>query len=104
MLNVETYKKKLLTRQAELNERLSDIEHDLDAPANPDVEERATEREGDEVLESLGNQGLVELKRIDAALGRVEAGTYGVCVKCGEDISTERLDLLPATPFCRNCA
>ena len=104
MLNVETYKKKLLTRQAELNERLSDIEHDLDAPANPDVEERATEREGDEVLESLGNQGLVELKRIDAALGRVESGTYGVCVKCGEDISTERLDLLPATPFCRNCA
>ncbi len=104
MLNVEIYKKKLLKRQAELNERLSDIEHDLDAPANPDVEERATEREGDEVLESLGNQGLLELKRIDAALDRVVAGTYGVCVKCGEDISPERLDLLPDTPFCRNCA
>lgn len=104
MLNVDIYKKKLLKRQAELNERLSDIEHDLDAPANPDVEERATEREGDEVLESLGNQGLMELKRIDAALDRVAAGTYGVCVKCGEDISPERLDLLPDTPFCRNCA
>ncbi|MCB1419359.1 MAG: TraR/DksA C4-type zinc finger protein, partial [Notoacmeibacter sp.] len=44
------------------------------------------------------------LKRIDAALDRIEAGTYGVCAKCGEDITEERLDLLPATPFCRNCA
>ncbi|MCB1383087.1 MAG: TraR/DksA family transcriptional regulator [Notoacmeibacter sp.] len=104
MLNVNHYKSKLLKRQAELNERLEEIEHDLDAPANPDIEERATEREGDEVLESLGNQGLLELKRIDAALDRIEAGTYGTCVKCGEEISEERLELLPATPFCRNCA
>ncbi|MHA1127489.1 MAG: TraR/DksA C4-type zinc finger protein, partial [Alphaproteobacteria bacterium] len=29
---------------------------------------------------------------------------YGVCVACGEDISEERLDVLPDTPKCRKCA
>ncbi len=104
MVDVAHFKKKLLKRKGELSERLSGIESDLDTTPNPDVEERATEREGDEVLESLGNAGLAELKSIEAALARVEAGTYGECVKCGEEISTERLEALPATPFCRNCA
>ncbi len=104
MVDVAHFRKKLLKRKEELSDRLEEIEHDLDATPNPDVEERATEREGDEVLESLGNAGLAELKSIDAALARIEAGTYGECVKCGEDISTERLEALPATPFCRNCA
>lgn len=104
MVDVEYFKAKLLKRQAELQDRLEEIEHDLDEPVSPDVEERATEREGDEVLESLGNAGLVELKRIAAALGRIEAGSYGDCVKCGEEISEQRLETLPATPFCRNCA
>jgi len=31
-------------------------------------------------------------------------GEYGYCTVCGEKISEERLDLLPATPFCRNHA
>ncbi|MFP1630111.1 TraR/DksA family transcriptional regulator [Zhengella sp. ZM62] len=104
MVDVAYFKNKLLARQAELRERLAEIEHDLDEPASADTEERATEREGDEVLESLGNQGMEELRRIDAALKRVEDGSYGDCVKCGEEISVDRLELLPATPFCRNCA
>ena len=104
MVDVAHFKDKLLARQAELRARLEEIEHDLDSLASADTEERATEREGDEVLESLGNQGADELKRIEAALKRVADGTYGDCVKCGEEISTDRLELLPATPFCRNCA
>mgnify|MGYP001088980676 CR=1 FL=1 len=43
----------------------------------------------------------VELR---AALARIEDGTYGTCVRCGAVISAERLDVLPATPFCRHCA
>jgi len=104
MADVAYYREKLVNRQKELTERLEEIEHDLDEPADPDVEERATEREGDEVMESLGNAGLLEIKQIEAALTRVDDGSYGECVKCGEDISDERLELLPATPYCRNCA
>lgn len=40
------------------------------------------------------------LKRIDAALERIRAGTYGRCVVCGEQIAPERLEVLPETPYC----
>ncbi len=76
----------------------------LEETPDPDVEERATEREDDEVLESLGQAEQLELRQIAAALGRIDEGSYGVCVRCGATIAEERLDLLPATPFCRNCA
>ena len=39
-----------------------------------------------------------------AALGRIESGDYGFCAKCGGEIGEDRLDVVPFTPFCRNCA
>jgi RNA polymerase-binding transcription factor DksA len=94
----------LRTRLGELERRLHGIEAELDSHASPDWEELATEREEDEVLEGMGQSGLRENETIRAALARIEDGSYGTCVRCGADISAERLDILPATPFCRSCA
>lgn len=94
----------LKKRLAELDDRLHRIEDHLEETPNPDWEENAQESENNEVLEELGHVGADEVKRIKAALERIEAGTYGDCVKCGNEISQERLDLLPATPFCKDCA
>ena len=94
----------LRSRKAWLERSLDEIEETLDTPPSKDFEDRATEREGDEVLESLGVAELAELRQINAALTRVEAGTYGVCVQCGEDIAKERLNVLPHAPLCQNCA
>ena len=88
---------RLLARRNELTRRLGKIETDLDTTPNPDSEERATERENDEVLEGLGLQGQMELKAIDAALKRVADGTYGTCVRCGTPISAERLEAVPVS-------
>jgi len=104
MTSVETRKTQLEARLAELNSSLLEIEDTLDEEPNPDVEDRASEREGDEVLEGLGNLGKREIQMITAALARISDGSYGECAKCGDDISMERLDLLPHTPLCRNCA
>lgn len=103
-LDTEVYRKKLEQRLAYLENRLENIEDQLDDPRSADWEENATESEGDEVMEELGLSGLTEIKAIKAALKRLDAGTFGECVKCGEQISVERLDTLPHTPFCRNCA
>ncbi|MEP2715172.1 TraR/DksA family transcriptional regulator, partial [Pseudophaeobacter sp.] len=65
---------------------------------------RSSERQGDEVLETLGLHELEELRQIDAALARLAEGSYGYCQICGEGIAAKRLDLLPATPFCSGCA
>lgn len=44
------------------------------------------------------------LKDIDAALERLSANRYGICTRCGNPISAERLAALPATQFCVTCA
>jgi RNA polymerase-binding transcription factor DksA len=95
---------RLKARRAELTMDLSKIEDALDDPAPKDWEDRAAERQGDEVLEALGAHDADELRRIDAALARAEAGDYGNCTKCGDAISVNRLESLPETPFCASCA
>ncbi len=104
MTPIATRKAQLLTRLGDLNGRLARIEAELDAPQTADWEDRAAEREGDEVLEGVGLTGQQEIRMIEAALDRIAAGTYGTCVTCGAEIGDARLDLLPFTPFCRDCA
>ncbi len=103
-MNQQTIFEDLLNaRKRELTQRLTKIEMDLDQPGNPDSQERASEREGDEVLESLGQAGLAELRAIDAALKRMAAGSYGICVRCGGPISPERLKIVPHAALCQEC-
>jgi RNA polymerase-binding transcription factor DksA len=104
MTTVAEREKILRARLGELERRLQGIEAELDSHVSPDWEELATEREEDEVLEGMGQSGLREIEKIRAALARIADGSYGACVRCGSDIAEERLDILPATPFCRNCA
>lgn len=101
---LETRKAMLEGRLIELGQRLEAIEEELDSHHNPDWDDLAIEREGDEVLEATGNAGLVEIGQIRAALRRIADGSYGICVRCGEEIAEARLDAIPWTPLCRKCA
>ncbi|HBF31140.1 TraR/DksA family transcriptional regulator [Rhizobium sp.] len=103
-MDTSGYYHTLLERQQELTRRLGKIDKDLNSLRSPDSEEQAVEAENDEVLEGLGHAGEDELRAIDAALIRIDKGTYGKCVSCGQPIAPERLALLPATPFCQDCA
>lgn len=101
---VQERHRELVKRRDYLVARLERIEDHLEDAPNPDWEEAAQEAENDEVMEDLGLAGQEEIRAIDAALVRIDAGTYGDCVTCGEEISEERLDILPYTPFCKNHA
>lgn len=103
-LALDDFRERLTSRKRELYGRLVKIEHDLDEPMNADVPDRVTERENDEVLEGLGLAGQEEIRGIDAALDRIASGTFGTCVRCGLPISPERLDAVPHTPLCQECA
>ena len=94
----------LEARQAELQGRIGQIKAELDSHQERDWEELATQREGDEVLEGMGLDAQAELRAIAAALKRIEAGDYGRCQRCGNDIGEARLDVLAYTPFCKECA
>ncbi len=103
MTDVAHYKDILLARKQELNKRLGRIEQDLDTLKSNGSNDRAIERENDEVLEEFGTKGLKELGAIDAALDRVAAGTFGICAKCGNPISSARLAAVPHAALCEEC-
>jgi DnaK suppressor protein len=46
----------------------------------------------------------LELRKIEAALLRIQDGDYGYCLSCGESIGHKRLEFDPATPLCVDCA
>ncbi len=100
----EQARQTLLDRRAELARRMADIEDQLDDPAPKDWDDAATEAEDDQMLQSLGQREQAEVARIDAALARIDDGSWGTCVKCGEPIADKRLELLPETPHCASCA
>jgi RNA polymerase-binding transcription factor DksA len=100
----QDHKAALESRLVELGARLEAIDDELLSHHDPDWEELAVEREGDEVLEATGNAGLTEIAMIRSALARIADGSYGTCSRCGEAISEARLDAIPWTPFCRSCA
>lgn len=104
MTDTAKYRAILEARLAELDERLHEIDETLDSHQSKDWEELATEREGDEVLERMGTSGKAEIAKIKAALVRMDEDEFGYCVSCGDEISGERLDVVPHTPFCRKCA
>ncbi len=54
-------------------------------------------------LESRRRQQL-KLQQIKAALQRIEAGDFGICSRCAEDIDSRRLDFDPTAPLCITCA
>lgn len=101
---LELRRQSLMQRRDELDVRLHKIEADLDVEHSKDSQEFAHEIEDDDVLQGMGQAGALEIIKIDAALARIAQGDYGVCVACGADISTKRLDVLPYTPVCKTCA
>jgi DnaK suppressor protein len=58
------------------------------------------DRELDYTLEENSEHVLAE---IDAALTRIEEGTYGICTNCGKPIPVERLEALPWATLCIDC-
>lgn len=43
------------------------------------------------------------IDQINAALERLDAGTYGICARCGQPINPERLEVKPSATLCVNC-
>lgn len=101
---IEKYKEELLVKQRELLEEAKRLEQVTDFGDDVD----SLEEESDED-EEYGNQlsvaGAVKnrLADIEMALERIRDGKYGVCAKCGREISEEVLDAAPESNLCKDC-
>jgi RNA polymerase-binding protein DksA len=95
---------KLEAKKQELEARLERITANLRRGYDADSKERAKELEDSEVVDALGNEARSEVAKISAALRRMDAGEFGFCAQCGEEISPQRLDVYPYADECIDCA
>ena len=104
-MDTKHYRQILLDLKREVSDRIRSIDRDIRHEGmSADWSEQAIERENDEVLESLGNSSEEELSKIKSALLRIDEGSYFHCSQCSEMIPQARLDLLPFTAYCVDCA
>ena len=88
----------------DLQSRLSSLKKDVTQSHSGDSAEQAQERENDEVVDAIGNETILSIRIIMAALERVQNGTYGACDSCGEPIGEARLNATPEATHCLGCA
>jgi DnaK suppressor protein len=69
----------------------------------PDPNDRATLETDRSHLLRLRDRDRKLVGKIEDALRRIEAGTFGVCESCGSDISAARLKARPMTTLCIDC-
>ena len=71
--------------------------------ADQHLADTATETLEREMANTLEEHDERLLVAVDAALGRIAAGTYGKCVNCGAHIPEERLEAMPWATLCIDC-
>ncbi len=100
----ETAFQQLTELESELTVRLHNLSADRSKSHSIDSSEQAVERENDEVIDQLENDTREELMQVQHAIKRIESGNYGICAKCGGEISAARLRAIPYSTLCINCA
>lgn len=97
----------------EAERRLTDLRRDFAGVVAASVDDNADDEhdpEGTTIafersqLGALITQARQQLEEIEAALQRLDAGTYGVCTGCGGAIASGRLEARPAARHCIACA
>ncbi len=103
-MSYEALKAELEQKLAELQSRLASIKKDVTQSHSGDSAEQAQERENDEVVDAIGNETAQSIRVIQAALSRIDDGSYGFCDTCGKDIGEARLAAVPEATRCVDCA
>lgn len=101
-LDLEAMRQSLESERARLCQRLDD-ESGRTQSGNPDrtyLAQSYASRERDTALLAMERE---QLAQIEQALARLDAGTYGLCIGCGEAIAPGRLEILPYAAYCIDC-
>jgi len=105
-IKLRRYQEKLERRKQQI---LTTVEHmgkeceEIVGRRHRDWIDQAWDENEIRLLDRLSDTYLRETERIAMALGRIVAGTYGLCRACHQPIEKARLDAFPATEFCIGC-
>lgn len=105
-IDTPRFRAALLEERVRIEKALESLRDDeVEEPAASDnhLAETATATLDREIDDTLEENSARMLAAIDAALGRIDAGTYGTCESCGREISLERLEAYPWASLCIDC-
>lgn len=103
---LESFKERLLARKKELRDAMARVEQDGRSAQEGEVQDfgdRATMTYAKETLFQQDTQEHLLLTEVEEALRRVDEGSYGNCLECGDPIEEKRLDAVPWANFCMRC-
>jgi DnaK suppressor protein len=103
--DIEYFRELLPERLEELLEHANDTVSGMIAPKDnmPDPTDRASLEADRNFMLRIRDRENKLIKKIRKAMDRIENNTFGVCEKCGEDISLARLKARPVTTQCIGC-
>ncbi len=103
--DVDYFKEFLKDRLEELLSHADNTVSGMTAPKEnfPDPTDRASLEADRNFMLRIRDRENKLIKKIKKALDRIENGTFGICEKCGEDISVKRLKARPVTTHCIDC-
>jgi RNA polymerase-binding transcription factor len=93
----------LATLRDEHHGSLDDEVEEVATTNDSHLAETATATLGREIDYTLGDNAEQVLSEIDAALKRIDDGTYGICTNCGQEIPLARLEANPWASLCIDC-
>lgn len=110
-IDQEHFKGQLLQERERVQSAIAHLRADHPGSLDDEVEETAASSDSHlgeaasatlnrEIDYTLGENSGQILGEIDAALKRIEAGTYGTCTACGKEIGRERLEAYPWASLC----
>ena len=103
---LEKYRKLLQEKKAVLSAEIAktrSAEEETTEESTQDIADKAVSSYTREFLYSLTDGERHTLLRIDDALLRIDAGTYGFCVNCNTAMTEKRLNAVPWAPYCLDC-
>lgn len=101
--DLEAFRAQLMTERARLREEIGEA---IEAPDQMTYGSQAAA--ASQVFEqqrdlALRGRAIQHLAQVDAALARLDNGTFGRCARCGRDIAAARLEALPWAAHCIEC-
>lgn len=101
-ININEFRKVLETRQRELLAGTSDRDEILIQNAAEDFDRLQQQLNREVAIRNLDRESKL-LKEVRAALARIEDGSFGVCLRCEEEIPNKRLKAVPWAAYCVPC-
>jgi DnaK suppressor protein len=103
---LETFKKRLETRQHDLRRMVSRTAQDgreADENSAQDIADKAASSYTKEFLFHQSHADRQLLQMVEGALSRIREGSFGECISCGKEINSKRLEAVPWTRHCIEC-